>query len=477
MIDNFLEKDILRRVKITYVLYECRQINIGELADNMDVSFNTIKKDCKKIASKFEGELISHSISRSQLTFIFDPDTTCYELVRKLYSDSLFLKVCYRFLLGHSYTSIAEEEYISVSKVFSLKKKVEKYFKQGLGRNSNKKIDFDNELKVRFIYLALWMRGIGINDLKSDKLFHKSEQVAQDLGTFFKNQFSKKSLDYLQYAIFMSLKGNKRLPIDSETIEQLKTGIIFNSIQLCFLQHGLLVSDENIAFVSCVYKNLPYNPENYQLIELDYQYYRNRLIKKYPPVVELIRDFESVFEMNLLGEIEFEKPLMDLVYTTFLGINEFLLNQYYFIDPKDHFIKDKISKIIRCWLKEKISENVTMPESIILHFCHLVISILKKGERKKTPLVIVSNDEYSHMLFRNTISKIISENYFFITDELYYSIADIPELLFNIDCFIICERCLLTQESENILPISINTLTTDLKDISNYIFTSILENQ
>lgn len=477
MIDNFLEKDILRRVKITYVLYECGEINIGELADNMDVSFNTIKKDCKKIASKFERELSSYSISRSHLTFNFKPDTTCYELVRKLYSDSLFLKVCYRFLLGNSYASIAEEEFISVSKVFSLKQKVEKYFKQGLGRNSNKEIAFDNEVKVRLIYLALWMRGIGINDLKDEPLFHKSEQVAQDLGVFLKNQFSKKSLHYLQYAIFMSLKRNNRLSMEAESMELLKTGIIFNSVKLCFMQHGLQVSDENIAFVSYVYKNLPYNPENYQLIELDYQYYRNRLIKKYAPVVELIRDFESVFEMNLLGEIEFEKPLMDLVYTTSIGINEFLLNQYYFIDPKDHLIKDKISKIIHSWLKEKISEHITMPESIILQFCHLVMPFLKKGERKKIPIVIVSNDEYSHMLFRNTISKIISENYFFITDELYYSIADIPELLFNIDCFIICERSLLTQEREDILPISINTLTTDLKDISHYIFTSVLENQ
>ena len=477
MIDNFLEKDILRRVKITYVLYECRQINIGELADNLDVSFNTIKKDCKTIASTFEREIISYSISRSQLTFNFNTDTTCYELVRKLYSDSLFLKVCYRCLLGNSYTSIAEEEFISVSKVFGLKKKVEKYFKQGLGINSNKKIAFDNELKVRYIYLALWMRGVGINDLKNEPLFHKSKQVVLDLSIFLKNQFSKKSLHYLQYAIFMTLKRKKKLSVDTETIELLKTGIIFNSIKLCFLQYGLQVSDENIAFVSFVYKNLPYNPENYQLIELDYQYYRDRLIKKYPSVVELIRDFESAFEMNLLGEIEFEKPLMDLVYTTSLGINEFLLNQYYFIDPKNHFIKNKISKIIRSWLKEKISEHITMPESIILQFFHLVMPILKKGERKKTPIVIVSNDEYSHMLFRNTISKIISENYFFITDELYYSIADIPELLFNIDCFIICERSLLTQEREDILPISINTLTTDLKDISHYIFTSVLENQ
>ncbi|MBO0452948.1 helix-turn-helix domain-containing protein [Candidatus Enterococcus murrayae] len=478
MIDNFIEKDILRRIKITYVLYECRQIKIGELAANMNTSFNTIKKDCQKIATKLEEEIVSYSISRSQLAFQFKPDVSCYELVRKLYSDSLFLKVCYRCLLGNNnYTSIAEEEFISVTKVFNLKKKADRYFRQGLGINANGEIAFENKLKVRYIYLALWMRGIGIDELKNEPLFLKSEQMARDLGDCLKNQFSKKSLHYLHYAIFLSLSRDEQLPIDTETIAFLKTGIVFNSIKACFSQHGLEGEDENIAFISFIYKNLPYNPENYRLIEGDYQYYRKRLIKNYPSVVALIRSFEAAFEMNLLGEMEFEKPLMDLVYTTTLGINEFLLNQYYFIDCNDHFMKEKISTIIRSWLRENISADITLSESIILKFCHLVMPILKKGEKKKIPIVIVSKDEYSHMLFRNNISKIISEKYFFINDEIYYSIEDIPKLFFYIDCFIVCERCLLNQEKNFILPISINHLTNDLKDISNYIFTCVLTKQ
>ena len=240
------------------------------------------------------------------------------------------------------------------------------------------------------------------------------------------------------------------------------------------MQHNLEIDDQNVAFISFVYKNLPYNPESYRLIEVDYQYYRTRLINSHPCVVQLIRNFEASFEMNLLGEIEFEKPLMDLVYTTSFGINEFLLNQYFFINSTDSHIKEKVSNIICSWLKEYFSPNITMSESIILQFCHQVMPLLKKGEKKKIPIVIVAKDEYSHMLFRNNISKIISENYFFINDEIYYSIDDIPELFFNIHCFIVCERCLLNQEKKFILPISINNLTNDLKDISNYIFTCVL---
>ena len=135
--------------------------------------------------------------------------------------------------------------------------------------------------------------------------------------------------------------------IEAETIAFLKTGIIFNSINTCFLQQNVEMDDQNLAFISFVYKNLPYNPESYRLIEVDYQYYRTRLIKSHPSVVQLIRNFEAGFEMNLLGEMEFEKPLMDLVYTTSFGINEFLLNQYFFINSNDFHIKEKVRRILK----------------------------------------------------------------------------------------------------------------------------------
>ncbi|WP_253295985.1 hypothetical protein [Enterococcus raffinosus] len=299
-----------------------------------------------------------------------------------------------------------------MTKVFNLKKKSERYFRQSLGLNSEGEIAFDNKLKIRYIFLAIWMRGIGINELTKNPLFSQSEKIALAISELLKNKLSKKSLLYLQYSIFLSLTRKETLLIEAETIEFLKTGIIFNSINTCFLQHNLEIDDQNVAFISFVYKNLPYNPESYRLIEVDYQYYRTRLINSHPCVVQLIRNFEASFEMNLLGEIEFEKPLMDLVYTTSFGINEFLLNQYFFINSTDSHIKEKVSNIICSWLKEYFSPNITMSESIILQFCHQVMPLLKKGEKKKIPIVIVAKDEYSHMLFRNNISKIISENYF-----------------------------------------------------------------
>ncbi|MFM2489747.1 hypothetical protein ABW365_18695 [Enterococcus avium] len=208
----------------------------------------------------------------------------------------------------NNYTSISEDEFISVTKVFNLKKKSERYFRQSLGLNSEGEIDFDNKLKIRYIFLAIWMRGIGISELNKNPLFFQSEKIALAISELLKNRLSKKSLLYLQYSIFLSLTRRDTLMIEAETIAFLKTGIIFNSINTCFLQQNVEMDDQNLAFISFVYKNLPYNPESYRLIEVDYQYYRTRLIKSHPSVVQLIRNFEAGFEMNLLGKWNLKNP-------------------------------------------------------------------------------------------------------------------------------------------------------------------------
>lgn len=476
MIDNYIEKDIMRRVKITYVLHECGKIKIRDLAENMNTSFHTIKRDCQTIATKLKKEIVFFNISRSDLIFRFKQDISCYELVRKLYADSLFLKICYRYLLNDAnYTSISEEEFISVTKVFKLKKDAERFLKDALGTKTDGTINFENHLKVRYILLTIWMRGIGINDLTTNQYFFKSKEIARDLGLLLKNNLNKKSQLYLQYSIFLCLtRKNEKINIDNETINYLKTGIIFSSIQNYFEQNDIELSNENISFISCVYKNMPYNTESYRLIEVDYQYYRNRLLKNYPTIANLIKAFETAFEMDLIGEIEFEKPLIDLVYTTSFGINQYLLNQYYFINKEDVHILNKVRKIINTWVNENISAYMTMDDSIILQFSHLIMPVLKRTNKERIPIIIVSKDEYSYMLFRKNLCKIVSENFFFINEEVYYSVEDIPKLFYTIPCFIICERCLLNHKNNFFLPISINTLTHDLRDISNLLFSSVL---
>lgn len=140
------------------------------------------------------------------------------------------------------------------------------------------------------------MRGVGIENLKNNnEHFIKAAAITDILIKNAKQRVCYKDYHCLQYAKFLCLSRSEKLSILIPTINYLKTGIIFNTITSLFSRNNIELHENDIAFISFVFKNISLNPESNQLIELDYQYYRNRLIKSFPEVIELIMKFESTF--------------------------------------------------------------------------------------------------------------------------------------------------------------------------------------
>lgn len=113
----------------------------------------------------------------------------------------------------------------------------------------------------------------------------------------------------------------------------------------------------------------------------------------------------------LTGEKEFEKPLIDLVYTT-ICLDDFIIKQYYVTDRNDLPIQQKIYEIVDNWLKE--NTTVVMSKSIIQYFCHQVIPFLNNKKIQRVSIIIIAKEEDTYTLFRNSIQKIISDDYFLL---------------------------------------------------------------
>lgn len=126
-----MEKDIIRKVKITEYMFEHKTLVIRELAKELDVTFNTIKKDLSMLLVQLSPFLDHYELSATVVTMIFTKQTTRYDLIKEIYSESKFLKVVARYLLGDTnYLSIVDEEFVSVTKAFKIKKEVENYLKK-----------------------------------------------------------------------------------------------------------------------------------------------------------------------------------------------------------------------------------------------------------------------------------------------------------------------------------------------------------
>ncbi|EKZ0100122.1 helix-turn-helix domain-containing protein, partial [Enterococcus faecalis] len=49
MIEQYIEKDIMRQIKILEYLFEMKEIHVQEVADFLEVSKGTIKRDIEQI--------------------------------------------------------------------------------------------------------------------------------------------------------------------------------------------------------------------------------------------------------------------------------------------------------------------------------------------------------------------------------------------------------------------------------------------
>lgn len=128
MIESYVEKDIMRQVKITEYLFELKQIDIQKIADLLEVNRITIKRDIEKILT-IDSRIQLIKQTSSIMIVEFWPEATRYELIKKIYAQSFFLRICAMYLKGErNYLKISEKEHISVAKVFSLKKRVEDFF-------------------------------------------------------------------------------------------------------------------------------------------------------------------------------------------------------------------------------------------------------------------------------------------------------------------------------------------------------------
>ncbi|OTO57147.1 hypothetical protein A5812_002633 [Enterococcus faecium] len=63
MIEDYIEKDIIRQVKLTEYLYDLKILYVKEVAKRLNVTFNTIKRDFSKITA-----ILADYIEYSEIT-------------------------------------------------------------------------------------------------------------------------------------------------------------------------------------------------------------------------------------------------------------------------------------------------------------------------------------------------------------------------------------------------------------------------
>lgn len=90
MIEAFIEKDIIRQVKLIEYLYELEKLTLREVAKRLQVTTNTVKRDFRQISLILEEQIECSTITSTTISMIFNSSFTRYDLIKIIYQDSYF---------------------------------------------------------------------------------------------------------------------------------------------------------------------------------------------------------------------------------------------------------------------------------------------------------------------------------------------------------------------------------------------------
>ncbi|HHB0784569.1 TPA: helix-turn-helix domain-containing protein [Enterococcus faecium] len=480
MIEDYIEKDILRQVKIVEYFIDLNSIKLKDLANNLNVTSETIRRDFSRIETILEDKIEEIGIELSICRIKFFPQYTRYDLIKLIYEESRFLRVCSRYIMGiKDYISIVEEEYISVSKAFQLKKKVEKFFST---TNYLTKDNDSIEFKTRFLILSVWMRCDLLDKSIQERLWNLSVEFTNKILNHFSNNLNPREYNFFVKGVYLMLTRSKRQQLDIPLIayNYMSKSIVFDKMKVLAKEFfsddfSERISKDELIYLSIIFRMLPYNPRNYTLLKMDYEYQRKRLIGDFPFLNQIILSFEKEFEISLLNNIRFEKPFISFILSSILETQLFLVDKHFFISDSRLDLKNKITKIFSVWENTDNRIKYIISNLALERFCVEVHSLLVPKTNKNRFIVVVAENDDSHIEYRESISTYITGTDMILDDTMYYSLEEVPEYYDN--HIIICERLLLTDsdllKNNTIYPISLSYLNDDLKMIFTQLYFNV----
>lgn len=131
MLENYIERNIFRKVYLCEQLFEFQEIDIEQTAISLRVTTPTILHDLESLAECLEYCIKEQVREKHKYKLVFKHGIALSELTQFLYGQSYFLKFLSYYFNGiFTSTELADLEFISLSKVYTIKKIVLDFFKE-----------------------------------------------------------------------------------------------------------------------------------------------------------------------------------------------------------------------------------------------------------------------------------------------------------------------------------------------------------
>ena len=118
MIEEYIEKNILRQLFLCGQFYVNKEVNLEKLSYLLHVCKTTLLNDINNIKKEFEEQIVYTHREKDCYTLYFSEHIPRCKIMQQLTQNSLFLKTCLLYLEENEpdYLQLTECEFISVSK-------------------------------------------------------------------------------------------------------------------------------------------------------------------------------------------------------------------------------------------------------------------------------------------------------------------------------------------------------------------------
>ncbi|HAZ0845572.1 TPA: hypothetical protein J0T93_002909, partial [Enterococcus faecium] len=213
MLENYIERNIFRKVYLCEQLFEFQEIDIEQTAISLRVTTPTILHDLESLAECLEYCIKEQVREKHKYKLVFKHGIALSELTQFLYGQSYFLKFLSYYFNGiFTSTELADLEFISLSKVYTIKKIVLDFFKEN-DYLKNKEIIIP-EFDSRNILLALvrYVNWEGYEN-KNPYVEEACNELIDYVEThFFKRRYSEDEKSFIIREIEIAI-GRKAFPL------------------------------------------------------------------------------------------------------------------------------------------------------------------------------------------------------------------------------------------------------------------------
>ncbi|MEJ4474283.1 hypothetical protein SJ900_08095 [Enterococcus faecium] len=431
MLENYIERNIFRKVYLCEQLFEFQEIDIEQTAISLRVTTPTILHDLESLAECLEYCIKEQVREKHKYKLVFKHGIALSELTQFLYGQSYFLKFLSYYFNGiFTSTELADLEFISLSKVYTIKKIVLDFFKEN-DYLKNKEIIIP-EFDSRNILLALvrYVNWEGYEN-KNPYVEEACNELIDYVEThFFKRRYSEDEKSFIIRGIEIAI-GRKAFPLGlkEEDKKSAETKPLFQLVcQGLEEQKGILdLQEEDVYYIFSLFNSRNYTNENMELLRKDFEVVYKNFVLNDLSLNELILQIISIAEIDDAENFIFKQSFLQFVRTLWADGQVFLPERIYLLSEKEQLLYGKIVEILEEW-KKKNQIQLRWNENFIRKFVKSLSLInSEQAGRQEIEIFVVSESSVKQFFYRTQFHLYAEEGIAEINLILFRSLEELPD--------------------------------------------------